>query len=393
MRVAIVAEYYPRRRDPVVGVWAHRQAVAARDAGAEVRVLAMERPLPSLASLRGRPGALLRELRGFATQPAAEERDGITVELVRFVSPPRERGYARWHEWGRRPLERALERLHREWPFDLVHAHYAVPWAAAAHPWASGRGVPLVVSVHGGDLLAPILQAPETRATAGGVLRDAAAVICNSRSTLDRAAALAGRAQHMRVVHLGAEAPDPLPPKRAEPSIATLAHVIPRKRHVDVLRALPELPGVHWVVIGDGPELPLLRTLAGDLGVADRVEFLGQLEHDAALRELARCHVMALPSEDEAFGVAYAEALACGVPAIGLEYEGGPEEIASLGDGIVLAPGRDPHELANIIRDLLADTDGLHHLAMAARRTAESRLSWQRCGVETVAVYEAAGRR
>ncbi|MEA2445656.1 MAG: hypothetical protein QOJ12_2948, partial [Thermoleophilales bacterium] len=295
-------------------------------------------------------------------------------------------------QWGRRPLERALERLHREWPFDVVHAHYAVPWAAAAQPWASRRGVPLVVSVHGGDLLAPILQAPETRATAGAVLRDAAAVICNSRSTLDRASALAGRAEHMRVVHRGAEAPDPLPPKRPEPSVATLAHVIPRKRHVDVLRALPELPGVHWVVIGDGPELPLLRTLAGDLGVADRVEFLGQLEHDAALRELARCHVMALPSEDEAFGVAYAEALACGVPAIGLEYEGGPEEIASLGDGIVLAPGRDPHELANIIRDLLADSDQLRLLGAAARRTAESRLSWQRCGVETVAVYEAAAR-
>jgi glycosyltransferase involved in cell wall biosynthesis len=253
--------------------------------------------------------------------------------------------------------------------------------------------VPLVVSVHGGDLLAPILQRPETRATAGAVLRGAAAVMCNSRATLERAAALAGSADHMRVVHLGAEAPDPLPPKRPDPTLATLAHVVPRKRHVDVLRAIAELPGVRWVVIGDGPELPALRSLAGELGVADRVEFRGQLHHDAALRELARCHVMALPSEDEAFGVAYAEALACGVPAIGLEGEGGPEEIASLGEGIVLAPARDPHELANIVRDLLADTDELRLLGTAARRTAESRLSWQRCGVETVAIYEAAAAR
>jgi glycosyltransferase involved in cell wall biosynthesis len=392
MRVAIVAEYYPRRRDPVLGVWAHRQAVAARDAGADVRVLAMERPLPSLAALKGGPARLLSELRAFRSQPRREEREGIEVELVRFVSPPRERGYARWHRWGRRPLEVALERLYREWPFDAVHAHYAVPWGAATRPWADERGVPLVVSVHGGDLLAPILQAPETRATAGSVLRDAAAVMCNSRATLDRAAALAGRAGHMRVVHLGADAPDPLPAKRPDPAIATLAHVVPRKRHVDVLRALPELPGVRWVVIGDGPELPALRSLARELGVADRVEFLGQLDHDAALRELARCHVMALPSEDEAFGVAYAEALACGVPAIGLENEGGPEEIATLGEGMVFVPAREPHELANTVRDLLADTDGLRHLATAARRTAESRLSWERCGVETVAIYEQAAR-
>jgi redox-sensitive bicupin YhaK (pirin superfamily) len=41
VRVAVVAEYYPRAADPVLGVWAHRQALAARDAGADVRVLVL----------------------------------------------------------------------------------------------------------------------------------------------------------------------------------------------------------------------------------------------------------------------------------------------------------------------------------------------------------------
>ena len=392
MRVAVVAEYYPRRRDPVLGVWAHRQAVAARDAGADVRVLALERPLPSMGALRGGRSALLAELRAFRSQPAREERDGISVEIVRFVAPPRERGYATWYRWGRRPLEAALTRLARDWPFDLVHAHYVVPWAAAVRPWADGRRLPLAVSVHGGDLLAPILQAPATRATAGDVLRGAAAVMCNSRATRDRAAALAGRSDHMRVVHLGAEAPNPLPPKRVEPTVATLGHVIPRKRHADVLRAVAEVPGLRWVVIGDGPELDALRSSAREIGIADRVEFLGELEHDAALHELARCHVMALPSEDEAFGVAYAEALACGVPAIGLEGEGGPEELAALGEGMVLVPARDPSAIAAALRDLLADSEGLRALGAAARRTAADRLSWERCGAATVAVYAEAAR-
>ena len=390
MKVAVVAEYYPRRRDPVLGVWAHRQAVAARDAGADVRVLALERPLPSLAALRGGPGRLAGELRAFASQPSREVRDGIDVRLVRFAAPPRERGYASWYRWGRGPLGRALSLLHAEWPFDIVHAHYAVPWASAARPWADRRRMPLVVSVHGGDLLAPILQAPVTRAAAGATLRGAARVMCNSRATLRRAAALAGREDHMRVVHLGAEAPEPLPLKHAEPAIATLGHVIPRKRHVDVLRALPELAGVRWVVIGDGPELPALRVEAERLGVADRVSFLGELEPRRALEELARCHLMALPSEDEAFGVAYAEALACGVPAVGCLGEGGPEELASLGEGMTLVPPRSPAGLATALRELLADPDGLRRLAAAARRTADARLSWERCGAATVAMYEAA---
>jgi len=390
MRVAVVAEYYPRRRDPVLGVWAHRQAVAARDAGAEVRVLALERPLPSAAALRAGPGRLAAELRAFASQPSREERDGIGIDLVRFVAPARESGYGGWHRWGRGPLSRALERLVAEWPFDVVHAHYAVPWATAARPWAAAHAKPLVVSVHGGDLLAPILQAPTTRAEAGTTLRGAAAVMCNSRSTLARAASLAGRDDHMRVVHLGAEAPDPLPAKRTELTIATLGHVIPRKRHIDVLRALPDLPEVRWVVIGDGPELPALRSLAAELGVADRVEFLGELEHERAVAELARCRLMALPSEDEAFGVAYAEALACGVPAVGCAGEGGPEELAALGEGMVLVPKRDPAALAAAARTLLDDPDRLAALSAGARRTAEAHLSWPQCGAATVAVYEEA---
>ena len=50
-KVAVVAEFYPSRRDPVLGIWAHRQALAARDAGAEVRVLVLHRLVPPRASL------------------------------------------------------------------------------------------------------------------------------------------------------------------------------------------------------------------------------------------------------------------------------------------------------------------------------------------------------
>ena len=48
MKALIVAEYYPRAGDPVGGIWTHRQTVATRDAGAEVRVLVLHRPLPPL---------------------------------------------------------------------------------------------------------------------------------------------------------------------------------------------------------------------------------------------------------------------------------------------------------------------------------------------------------
>jgi glycosyltransferase involved in cell wall biosynthesis len=224
------------------------------------------------------------------------------------------------------------------------------------------------------------------------VLRDASGVLANSRGTLRHASALAGRADHMRVVHLGTDIPDDreLPPKHSSPTVATLAHAIPRKRHEDVLCALALLPETRWTAIGDGPELPRLARLAQSLGLAQRVTLAGQLAPQEAQRELARCHAMALPSEDEAFGVAYVEALAHGVPAIGCAGESGPEEIAALGEGretgMLLVPPRDPAALAAAVERAIADPS----LPGAARATAAAHFGWAQCGTATVAAYEAA---
>ena len=71
MRVVVVAEFYPRAADPVLGVWAHRQAIAARDAGAEVRVLVLHRPVPPRAN------ATAKQLRTMLAQPrSASASDG-----------------------------------------------------------------------------------------------------------------------------------------------------------------------------------------------------------------------------------------------------------------------------------------------------------------------------
>lgn len=388
MNACVVAEYYPRRRDPVLGVWAHNQALATRSAGADVRVLALERPLPPLGTLR-HPRHAGRVLRAMASQPRREVRDGIQIEYVRFLAPPRARSYVHWDRWARRALERALARLDGEWPIDVVHAHYALPAGGAARAWTAAQDIPLVVSVHGGDVHGPLMAGTAARARIGEVLGAAAAVLCNSADTLTRADALAGGAMNGRVVRLGARASDDPPPRHKAPTVCTLGHVIARKRHEDVVRALAtaadDVPGLRWVVIGDGPERARLERLAADAGV-DAV-WLGQLDHDEALRELARCHVMALPSVDEAFGVAYVEALASGVPAIGCRGEGGPEEIAATGGGLLLVPPRHPAALAETITGVLSDRPALDRLAEDARRTAAEHFSWEACGRATVAAY------
>jgi teichuronic acid biosynthesis glycosyltransferase TuaC len=97
-----------------------------------------------------------------------------------------------------------------------------------------------------------------------------------------------------------------------------------------------------------------------------------------------------MPSTEEAFGVAYIEAMAAGVPAIGCSGEPGPAEIGACGGGIELVAPGEPEALAALVGALLTDPDRLEDLSAAARETVAANFTWERCGERTVAAYGAA---
>jgi teichuronic acid biosynthesis glycosyltransferase TuaC len=416
-RVAVVAEFYPSRRDPVLGIWAHRQALAARDAGAEVRVLVLHRVIPPRASLAAGPRAAAAAAASLVREPRAQTRDGLPVTYVPYVSPSRQRSYASWGAWAAPVLALALRRLERTFPFDLIHAHNAVPAGDAAR--RAGLARPIIISVHGGDVL---YTAVRSDAGANAVTRslDAARlVLANSQGIAELARAHGAR--ETRVVHLGTDLPiaprvprhDPhlLHEGRARPdvragaarrrggiaqSLVTVGHLVARKRHADVLRALavlePSHPDLRYVVIGDGPERGALEALATRLGVAARVDFRGQLAPTQAIEQARRCTLFVMPSTEEAFGVAYVEAMAAGVPAIGCRGEPGPEEIAAAGDGFVLVPPGDIERLTQRIDELLSDPRRLREVGQRARASIAANFTWERCGEQTLAAYRHALR-
>jgi teichuronic acid biosynthesis glycosyltransferase TuaC len=410
-RVAVVAEFYPSVSDPVLGVWAHRQALAARDAGADVRVLVLHRLVPPRSSLAGGPRGAARALAARMREPRTQTRDGLPVTYVPFVSPARDRSYAAWGVWAAPMLALALRQLARSFPFELIHAHNAVPAGDAVR--RAGIERPLIVSVHGGDVL---YTARRSRAGAQAVASGLAAarlVLANSHGI----AALArdDGARETRVVHLGTDLPVAQrasrrdsgearehaggrldltgvgpPPVRA-PTLVTVAHLVARKRHADVLRALAVLsqrhPTLRYAVIGDGPERIALEGLATRLGVTARVDFHGQLPPARAIELAQRCTLFVMPSTEEAFGVAYVEAMAAGVPAIGCRGEPGPEEIAAAGDGFLLVPPGDIERLTQRIDELLSDPRRLRETGQRAHATVAANFTWKRCGEQTLAAY------
>ncbi|WP_027005353.1 glycosyltransferase [Conexibacter woesei] len=383
MRVLVVAEFYPRVADPTLGIWAHRQALAARDQGADVRVLVLHRPIAPASRFRD-AGAWKPLLQ----QPKHETRDGLDVRYLKFLSPPRGRSYAQWGAWAAPGLALELRRIRREFPYDLVHAHYAIP-AADAVLRARDRA-PLVVSEHGGDVFHTV-RLPAGRARVTNAFRNARIVLANSIG-IERAVRDLG-ARRTKVVHLGSDLVpiERRPPQR--PTLVTVGQLIARKRQADVMRAMWILrdrrPDLRYRVIGDGPERDSLAALARQLDLAERVEFTGQLAHEEALRRGRDASVFVMPSTDEAFGVAYVEAMAAGLPAIGARGEPGPEDIARLGHGMRLVPPADPEALADEI-DSLLDPDWGGRIGSAAQAMVAAHFTWAACGAATVRAYEEA---
>ena len=388
MKVLVVAEYYPRAPDDALGIWTHRQAVAVRDAGAEVRVLVLHRPVPPLAAFRAGD---MTALRAAVRQPGHGRIDSIEIDYVRYLSPPRPWSYGSWGAWAAPALALALRRLRRRFPFELVHAHYAVPAADAVRRVAPAA--PLVVSVHGGDVYGTVTRRAGARAVRA-TLAHAGLVLANSAGTARRCTQYGAR--ETRVVHLGTDLPSrSTGPERAagaSPTLVTVGNLIERKRHRDVVAALPRLlprhPGLRYRIVGDGPQRQALRALARSLGVERNVELLGRLPHAQALAIARAADVFVLPSVDEAFGVAFVEAMAGGVPAIGCRGVDGPEEIAAAGGGLWLVEPGDVAGLTARIDSLLSAPAERAELGREARMTVERAFTWTRCGEQTMSAYE-----
>ncbi len=125
-------------------------------------------------------------------------------------------------------------------------------------------------------------------------------------------------------------------------------------------------------IVGDGPERPMLESLAITLGIADHVEFTGALSRPSARAALASASLLVLPSICyETFGLAILEAASLGIPSIVTNIGG---QLSLVQDGITgrHVPPSDPVALATALRELLADPASLHRMGDAARAALEA---------------------
>jgi glycosyltransferase involved in cell wall biosynthesis len=145
---------------------------------------------------------------------------------------------------------------------------------------------------------------------------------------------------------------------------------------------------VWLLVIGGGDLLPRYERLAAELGVGDRVRFVGQVAHDQVPNFVAAADVLALPSDAvESFGMVLIEAMACGRPVIATDLPGVRDVVSNERDGRVVPPGN-VAALTRAIHDYAAMTPAMRReQGEAGRRKVEIRYAWSGIGEHLERLY------
>ena len=196
---------------------------------------------------------------------------------------------------------------------------------------------------------------------------------------------------------------DPEPFDRADPlprselglpddaQVALFVGRLTRQKGVDVLlRALSalaaDLPRLHVLIAGDGPDRATLQQLATRLNVADRVRFLGR--RDDVPRLMATADAAVLPSRWEGLSLVLLEAMAARLPVVAAAVEGHSEVIEDGATGL-LVPPEEPAALGGALRRAVTDAPLGARLGAAARRMVEDGYTSAGMSARYATLYDA----
>ncbi|RYZ31026.1 MAG: glycosyltransferase family 1 protein, partial [Propionibacteriaceae bacterium] len=301
----------------------------------------------------------------------------------------------------------ALRRHLRTRTADVVHAHFWMSgWAATRA--TRGLAIPTFVTFHALGSVKRRHQGsadtspPERVAVELAVAERATGVVATCRDEVAELTAMGVDLAQVDVVPCGVDvrhftttaAPLDDPPRREPHRIVSVGRLVPRKGYATIVEALVDLPGVELVVAGGRTtagtveaEQVRLETLAADLGVADRVHFVGQVGHFLMPALLLSADLVVCSPWYEPFGLVPLEAMACGVPVVASAVGGMLDSVAE-GETGHLVPPQDPAALAAAVRDLLADPARREAYGRAGVRRARSHYSWDAVAGATAEVYE-----
>ncbi|ELZ37185.1 glycosyltransferase family 4 protein [Halorubrum distributum] len=372
MNIAIVSHMFPTPNDSVGGIFVLQQVRALSEQGHEVVVISPTPCVPEVASeLLDRPSS--------TNIPKTDTYGDITVHYPRYWSLPRPETLPIVAYSFRRTLNQHSGLFKSA---DVINAHVALPDGFGCIPLARSLDIPLVTTIHGADLQHTIHR-PIPKRQIRTVFQASDRIVLNSKKLQRVYSKHFSDVKKTDVVFNGfstesAHDAKPIEEIGSGLRIVSVGSLVKEKGHRHALEAMANLSfDFKYVIVGDGPLRTTLEETSSNLGIQDQVSFVGEVEHDTVFSYLKSSDIFVLPSYEEAFGIAYLEAMACGLPVIACEGEGPADFITHRETGF-LVPPKDPDAIVDVIRELQADHELREHVADRGQRTALNRFSWER---------------
>lgn len=283
---------------------------------------------------------------------------------------------------------------------NILHAHYAIPFGAAAllaKQILTPRDVKVVLTLHGTDITLVGNNAsfrPVTKMT----IDHADTVTVVSRFLQKETVRQFDIDRELEVVYNFIDperhdvGPCPCIPRCSERTRKTVMHISnfrPVKCVPDVIEIFARLArdvDSRLILIGDGPDAPVARAMAQERGISDRVTFVGVVDRVAPL--LAQADLVLLPSSTESFGLVALEAMASGVPVIASDV-GGIPEVVDHGQTGYLAPVGDVEAMSSYAVEILRDAALHRRMRTAAQARARQLFDYRQIVPHYERLYEA----
>lgn len=382
MHILILPSWYPDTPSDVKGVFFRDQALALRNAGHKVGVVA-----PELRSLRT---VFRNQSWGFA--PHYELDEGIATFRKPLLAGLPRVPYGNYLLFRRVASKLVSDYIHEHGKPDIIHGHVGIFAGAAAVDIGRKWGIPVVITEHSTGYAREVYAKWQLKLSERAFRQaDSCIAVSPALASLLEELLPATRgfwswipnvvANRFRLPETFIQDPRPF-------RFLNLALMSEKKGQLDLIDAFDQLisegfPAELWLA-GDGPIREHLEAEALRRGLSDKIYFPGLVAPDKVPKMLETVDVMVIASHYETFGVVAAEALMAGLPVIATQC-GGPECIVSQGDGL-LVPPRDPHSLAAAMRQVGENLRSYDRHAIAER--AKERFSGPAIAERLTAIYE-----